>query len=244
MAYYTLPCFNIQDSCSRYEKLLAFGKGNGRKERKRSVTEEIAKKSNANEIIREFAKSFRSVDVDDFVIGLSKTSFAWMGNEVRTDDFTICWTDKRELGTEPELPSLKSTKLCGDILLAIGFQVSNIETFTSRHQKGEKSTISPVEGEAGIKVRVPGVGQYQKFFDGINKLNVEIFCPGSGKDSKTIEADKKKALLEKDLVKPVDLTRSQVFTMTKDPLPGIKLDKRYGFCILMIQGFRQLEQSK
>jgi hypothetical protein len=69
LAYYTLPCFNTQDSCSRYEKMMAVG--SRAKNRKKSFTEELVKKSNANEIIREFAKSFRSVDVDDFVVGIS-----------------------------------------------------------------------------------------------------------------------------------------------------------------------------
>jgi hypothetical protein len=155
-----------------------------------------------------------------------------MGNELRTDDFTICWTDKRDLGTDPEIPSMKSPKQVGivfifyifqgDILLAIGFQVYNIETFTTRHHKSnEKSTISPAEDTPEKnRVRVAGVGQYQKYFDGINKINIEIFCPGSGKDQ-TTEAEKSKAHAAKELTKPAELTREDVVKMTKDPLPGI-----------------------
>lgn len=69
LAYYTIPTHSIEDSCARYEKFLAPSKS-GR--RRKSINDEVAASGRRNpaDIIKEYTKSFRSVDVDDFVIGL------------------------------------------------------------------------------------------------------------------------------------------------------------------------------
>lgn len=110
--------------------------------------------------------------------------------------------------------------------MAIGFQVNNLELFLSKNQKGDKGSILPVTGD-GAKCRIPGVGEYQRFFDGINKLHVEISCPGSGKKS-DIGTTSKKGVRENNAAGTnnlSDLAHDDVYEMIKDP-PRNAIDKK------------------
>lgn len=153
VAYYTIPIHDSADSSQRYEKLFTPG-GSKAGKRKKSITEEVKIHNKEAKDLQ----SFRTVDSDDFVLGLSRTAFIWMGNELRSEDFTMCFVQKKELGGSSAAPGIDTPGLTNGLLAAVGFQVASQENFLSK-QRSEKNSFyvdsTPIS-------RVPGVGVFQK----------------------------------------------------------------------------------
>ncbi|KAJ3227639.1 hypothetical protein HK099_001146 [Clydaea vesicula] len=183
IGFYTIPTNCATDTCANYEKLFL-------PKSKPSDNHHKIDKNEKVDLNKPNVLGFRVVDSDDFIVGLTRTQFFWMGTEQRSQNFTICFVQKKDMSGAYISDDLNTPNLK---LVAIGFQVGNIDSFVIK-ARNEKGTFHIDEG----KFKIPGLGTFQRLQDRINRICVESFTPGLGLKTET-QKEKQNKTAEKKL---------------------------------------------
>ncbi|KAI8805294.1 hypothetical protein BJ742DRAFT_410470 [Cladochytrium replicatum] len=112
-------------------------------------------------------KGFRLVDTEDISVGLSRIVYYWMGNDLRNNACTVCFSQKSDSNSPAATSQQYRSK---SKLLAIGFETNNIDQAITLLKYEEL----PWE-EAKLKLK--DVGLFARFPDQLNNIHVELFAP-------------------------------------------------------------------
>ncbi|KAI9097402.1 hypothetical protein DFS34DRAFT_124336 [Phlyctochytrium arcticum] len=136
-------------------------------------------------------QGFRLVDTEDFIVGLSRSAYYWLGNDLRSSTCTLCFTEHADFGSSPHPPPTTdthqshTTNKTKDLssasdrksskLLSIGFEVPNLDAASNQLRYEYKDDLE----WAHTRFRINGIGTVGKLFDKVNKVWIELFCAKS-----------------------------------------------------------------
>ncbi|KAJ3159149.1 hypothetical protein HDU86_002051 [Geranomyces michiganensis] len=118
-------------------------------------------------------QGFRLVDTEDFIVGLSRSLYYWLGNDLRSASCSICFTEHADFGakSDAEMYVRKSSKL-----MSFGFEVPNLDAAVNQLRYEFKEDL-----EWGReRYRIQGVGTAARLYDKINLVWIELFAPKGG----------------------------------------------------------------
>ncbi|KAJ3377102.1 hypothetical protein HDU84_009005 [Entophlyctis sp. JEL0112] len=147
-------------------KTKLLGVGDGGLPKGKSKKSSIANAEHAGHTIH---AGIRVVDTEEYVLGLTKTQFTWLGHESRFHGSTLCFTGK----IIAETHEVRQCDRSKSPLLGIGIEVPSLDALLKRW---EWERPNEVVWEPG-RTRVPGIGQYSRFRDPHNNIPIEIFTP-------------------------------------------------------------------
>ncbi|KAI9350829.1 hypothetical protein BDR26DRAFT_851604 [Obelidium mucronatum] len=173
IGYYTLPSFKLEVTARYYERMFSYvavapaekGAVGGKKEKGGGKH----KKEKPGEPTHANTAGIRLIDQEEYVVGLTKTQFYWIGNEPRSLGFSLCFTGK----LIAESQEVRQSDRSDSKLMGIGVEVPSLDGLLKRW---EWERPNEVLWEPG-RVRIPGIGQYSRFKDPNNDIYIEIFTP-------------------------------------------------------------------
>ncbi|KAI9016941.1 hypothetical protein BC832DRAFT_285 [Gaertneriomyces semiglobifer] len=125
-------------------------------------------------------QGFRLVDTEEFVVGLSRSLYYWLGNDLRSATCTICFTEHADFGSSGSGGGFhrKDTRLLG-----LGFEVPNLDAATNQLRYEFKDELDWVHD----RLRLQGIGTVAKLVDKINQTWIELFAQ-KGTEKETTRA--------------------------------------------------------
>ncbi|KAI8915360.1 hypothetical protein DFJ77DRAFT_462364 [Powellomyces hirtus] len=114
-------------------------------------------------------QGFRLVDTEDFIVGLSRSLYYWLGNDLRSACCSICFTEHADFGSKRDTGSYvrKQSKLLG-----FGFEVPNLDAAINQLRYEFKEDLD----WGRDRYRIQGVGTVAKLYDKMNKVWIELFA--------------------------------------------------------------------
>ncbi|KAJ3189660.1 hypothetical protein HK101_008797 [Irineochytrium annulatum] len=171
LGFYTIATAKSDPTVRLYEKLFSFttaGKDKRDAQTQKVKMGRVGKKPNSTGGDGFVVQGFRTVDVEEFVIGLTRTRYVWLGNDMRSVASSICFTEKMKADAHLQAPINRSNSR----LLSIGFEVQSLESVIKRW---EWERPGEVTWDNIGRVRMPTIGQFLSFKDKVNSLMIEIF---------------------------------------------------------------------
>ncbi|KAJ3023525.1 hypothetical protein HKX48_002688 [Thoreauomyces humboldtii] len=125
-------------------------------------------------------QGFRLVDTEDFIVGLSRSLYYWLGNDLRSASCSICFTEHADFGTrrDGEMSNRRDSKLLG-----FGFEVPNMDAVINQLRYEFKDDLE----WARERQRIQGVGTVVRLFDKVNQVWIELFAQ-KGAEKEVIRA--------------------------------------------------------
>ncbi|KAJ3044566.1 hypothetical protein HK097_001427 [Rhizophlyctis rosea] len=113
-------------------------------------------------------QGFRLVDTEEFVIGLSHTTYHWLGNDLRSTSCTICFTERSvaDGGTKEAVDRSES------LLLGFGFEVPGIDSAVNQLRYEHRQAIEWVND----RFKIAGIASFIRFHDHPNNLFLELYA--------------------------------------------------------------------
>ncbi|KAI8854597.1 hypothetical protein BC829DRAFT_195556 [Chytridium lagenaria] len=97
LGYYTLPIIQSDSVVRNYERFFSYAalvQGKGDKKGDTGRSKYGRTKKPGNPLDQSFnLQGFRLVDSEEFAIGLAKTKYFWLGNDMRMNGTTLCFTE-------------------------------------------------------------------------------------------------------------------------------------------------------
>ncbi|TPX70464.1 hypothetical protein SpCBS45565_g01799 [Spizellomyces sp. 'palustris'] len=129
-------------------------------------------------------QGFRLVDTEDFIVGLSRSVYYWLGNDLRSATCTVCFTEHADFGSGTTQGGFYDRK--GSKLLGLGFEVPNLDAAINQLRYEFKEDL-----EWGhCRSRIQGIGTVSKLYDKLNKVWIELQAlKGSERETPVKSAD-------------------------------------------------------
>ncbi|KAJ3171158.1 hypothetical protein HDU88_008194 [Geranomyces variabilis] len=118
-------------------------------------------------------QGFRLVDTEDFIVGLSRSLYYWLGNDLRSASCSICFTEHADFGAKSaaDVYVRKTSKLLG-----FGFEVPNLDAAVNQLRYEFKEDLD----WGRERYRIHGVGMAARLYDKINLVWIELFAAKGG----------------------------------------------------------------
>lgn len=134
------------------------------------VTPESLKKQGPQVTLRNAitkGAGFRIIDTDTYIIGLTETSFYWLGNDLRAASTAICLTEVNAADAGVPIAG-RQTK---SPLISIGFEVPNLEPIVNKLKTETKDTLK------WDKYRLKmNTGICARFQETLNNIFLDLTC--------------------------------------------------------------------
>ncbi|KAJ3184712.1 hypothetical protein HDU87_004116 [Geranomyces variabilis] len=118
-------------------------------------------------------QGFRLVDTEDFIVGLSRSLYYWLGNDLRSASCSICFTEHADFGakSDADVYVRKASKL-----MSFGFEVPNLDAAVNQLRYEFKEDLD----WGRERYRIHGVGLAARLYDKINLVWIELFAAKGG----------------------------------------------------------------